>query len=82
LDRLQRIKTDWSEEAATYHFKQLALEEQDIEWLIEQAEKVEQYQDALKTIIKLTTCDDTWDFANRTLEGKQRIELTYRFNKA
>jgi hypothetical protein len=55
LDRLQQIKTDWSEEAETYHFKQLALEEQDIEWLIEQAEKVEQLEkenSAMKRVIE------------------------------
>ncbi|WP_147536070.1 hypothetical protein [Bacillus marasmi] len=43
--------------------------------------KVERYESALKTIIELTSCDDTWDFANRTLEGKQRLELPYRFNR-
>jgi hypothetical protein len=55
LDRLQQIKTDWSEEAETYLFKQLALEEQDIEWLIEQAEKVEQLKkenSAMKRVIE------------------------------
>lgn len=44
MDRLQQIKTDWIEEAETYQFRQLALEEKDIDWLIEQAEEFERYK--------------------------------------
>lgn len=54
---------------------------QEVEWLIEQAEKAERYESVLKTIAKLTRCDDTWNFARRALEGKEKIELPYRFNQ-
>lgn len=45
-------------------------------------ETVERYEDSLKTIMKLTSCDDTWDFANRTLENKEQIKLPYRFDRS
>jgi hypothetical protein len=38
------------------------------------------YEKALKRIIKQTSCDDTWDFANRVLEGKPNNDLFYRIN--
>lgn len=57
----------------------LKIQEEDYNYLLK---KIERYEDALKTIIKLTTCDDTWDFANRTLDGKERLELPYRMNRA
>jgi hypothetical protein len=44
LDRFQEIKADWLQEKETYQFRQLAIEPEDIEWLIEQAEKVEQLE--------------------------------------
>ena len=50
----------------------------EIEYLIQE---VERYEKSLKTIITLTNCDDTWDFANRTLEGKEKTNLPYRFNQ-
>jgi predicted transcriptional regulator len=52
LGRLQQIKTNWVEEAETYQFRQLALEEKDIEWLIEQVEKVEQLTAETKQLQK------------------------------
>ncbi|WP_026572489.1 hypothetical protein [Bacillus sp. UNC438CL73TsuS30] len=51
-----------------------------VDWLIEQAEKVERYEAVLKRIVKQTSCDDTWDFANRVLEGKPNNDLFYRMN--
>jgi predicted transcriptional regulator len=44
LGRLQEIKEDWLQEKETYQFRQLAIEPEDIDWLIEQAEKVERYE--------------------------------------
>jgi hypothetical protein len=44
-------------------------------------EENQRLNSALKTIVDLTSCDDTWDFANRTLEGKEKINLPYRFNQ-
>jgi hypothetical protein len=38
LGRLQEIKEDWLQEKETYQFRQLAIEPEDVEWLIEQAE--------------------------------------------
>lgn len=38
------------------------------------------YEKALKRIIEQTSCDDTWDFANRVLEGKPNNDLFYRIN--
>jgi hypothetical protein len=52
LDRLQQIKTDWIEEKDTYQFRQLAVETEDIEWLIEQAEKVEGLEKRFKEQIQ------------------------------
>lgn len=43
-------------------------------------EKSELYKKALKTIIKETNCDDTWDFANRVLQNKGNNDLSYRIN--
>jgi hypothetical protein len=44
MNRLQQIKTDWTEETETYKFRQLTLENEDIEWLIKQAEKAEKLE--------------------------------------
>lgn len=43
-------------------------------------EKSFRYEKALKVIAEHTTCDDTWDFTNRLLEGKEMTGLPYRFN--
>lgn len=50
-DKLQGIKTDWQQEKDTNQFRQLSLEVEDIEWLIEQTEKAERYENALKDVI-------------------------------
>lgn len=42
--------------------------------------EIERYVDGIRTIIKNTNCDDTWDFANRLLDGKENSELPYRFS--
>lgn len=42
--KLEEIKCDWENEKDTYQFRQLSLEVEDIEWLIEQVEKVEELQ--------------------------------------
>lgn len=56
------------------------VEIKDVKWLIEQAEKAERYEKALKVIAEHTTCDDTWDFTNRLLQGLKTTGLPYRFN--
>jgi predicted transcriptional regulator len=50
LVRLQEIKEDWLQEKETYHFRQLAIEPVDIDWLIEQAEKVEELQEEIQRL--------------------------------
>jgi hypothetical protein len=47
----------------------------------DQNDENERLNSALKTIIQLTSCDDTWDFTNRTLQKKEKINLPYRFNQ-
>jgi hypothetical protein len=42
--------------------------------------KLQRYEKALKVIAENTTCDDTWDFTSRILEGKEMTGLPYRFN--
>lgn len=75
MSRLQEIKEQKK------HKNVIELDLRDYNWLIEQAEKTERYEQSLKTIRSMTSCDDTWDFANRTLEGKEKLELPYRFNQ-
>ena len=57
----------------------------DYEWLIEQAERVQEldkenkrYREGIKLAMKKTDCDNTWDFLGRLLEGKEETELPYR----
>jgi hypothetical protein len=57
LNRLQQIKTDWIEEAETYKFRQLALEIEDIEWHIEQVEKVKALEKANEILEKTLTTE-------------------------
>jgi DNA polymerase III delta subunit len=53
---------------------------QSLDFIIEQAEKAEMYKKALQIIIKQTSDDDIWDFANRVLKGKYDNILPYRIN--
>lgn len=78
-DRIEEIKANVAH--TKIHDRAIKIPCEDFEWLIEQAEKTKEYEESLKTIIKLTPCDDTRDFARRTLQGKQKTNLPYRFNQ-
>lgn len=47
-ERLEQLKTSWVEEVDTYQFRQLIFEPEDIEWLIEQAERAQELESADK----------------------------------
>lgn len=40
--------------------------------------EVERLRNGIATAIKETSCDDTWDYLNRVLDGKEPLNLSYR----
>lgn len=40
--------------------------------------EVEALRSGIKTAIAETSCDDTWDYLNRLLDGKPPLKLPYR----